>query len=78
MPAHSLPRESAQAQWPNPSSTVTVVRRAANGNILQAYGSTTPNAVAGYNVGCLFQNTTTGACSSNTGTATSCTFTAFV
>jgi hypothetical protein len=46
------------------------------GNISLTFGTAAPSGKPGYTVGCIFVNTSTGAISTNTGTTSSCTFTA--
>lgn len=64
----------------NGDATVSVLVRDAAGNALWASGTTVPSGTAGYAVGCIFTDTDASTAATvikvNTGTATSCTFSA--
>lgn len=56
-------------------TTVKIAEKDSAGKITRATCTTVPSATAGYAVGCLLINTSTGQLYVNTGSATSCTFT---
>jgi hypothetical protein len=57
-------------------TNVYVALKDGSGNAMLGYAPTAnmPSAVAGYGVGCLLLNTTSGSAYANIGSATSCTF----